>query len=327
MAGPEYVLLYPLPVTRNTNKIVQAVPALRVTQVAVLEEFGIVLLIADKSLIAYHLDVVCSGATGNSDAMKKAPQKLSGAKDVGFFATGRMKDRTLVFYEKRDGRSSVFKILEPVYKKSTPLAKTRHWGFRGQTDFFRDYDDFYIPTDCSALDLFSNSLSVATARGFEILNLEKKTPWSVPDLKAPHVSTIAQRLHNIEPVAMFRLAADGSELLCVYEECAVYVNKYGEVSRSVVMEFVGRARNASLVAGYLILFDSDFVEVRDALNGRLKQVVAGRDVRCLDAGRGQSGIVPSGPATERSIKFALQHPEMERAQIVVELVLNEARRT
>lgn len=258
---------------------------------------------------------------------------------MGFFATGRMKDRTLVFYEKRDGRSSVFKILEPVYKKSTPMARSRHWGFRGHTDFFRDYDDFYIPTDCSALDLFPNTLSVATARGFEILNLEKKTPWSVPDLKAPHVATIAARLHGLEPVAMFRLAADGSELLCVYEECAVYVNKYGDVSRSVVMEFVGRAKNASLLAGYLVLFDADFVEVRDAYNGRLKQVVSGRDVRCLDSGRGQGQSSASAPGTapgagnataaapsERSVKFALAHPENERAQIVVELVLNQDRR-
>ena len=122
----------------------------------------------------------------------------------------------------------------------------------------------------------------------------------------------------MEPVAMFRLAADGSELLCVYEECAVYVNKYGDVSRSVVMEFVGRAREASLVGGYLVLFDQDFVEVRDALNGRLKQVVAGKDVRCLDSGRGSSG--------ERSVKVAMSHPDNERSQIVVELVLNESRR-
>ena len=78
---------------------------------AVLEEFSLLLLIADKSLIAYHLDVVCPPATStNGDLSKKSPQKLSGARDVGFFAVGRMKDRTLVFYEKRESRSSVFKV-------------------------------------------------------------------------------------------------------------------------------------------------------------------------------------------------------------------------
>lgn len=78
-----------------------------------LEEFSILLLISDKALIAYHLDQVCpaSGVPPQNDNARRAPQKLSGSKDVGFFATGRMKDRTLVFYKKRDGISSTFKVM------------------------------------------------------------------------------------------------------------------------------------------------------------------------------------------------------------------------
>jgi len=83
-----------------------------VTQIAVLEEFSLFLVIADKSLIAYHLDVMCpvSGFAPPNDSTRRAPQKLSGARDVGFFATGRMKDRTLVFYKKRESVQSRFKV-------------------------------------------------------------------------------------------------------------------------------------------------------------------------------------------------------------------------
>lgn len=85
---------------------------MRVTQIAVFEEFNLFLVIADKSLIAYHLDVVCpvSGSTSQNDSTRRAPQKLSGTREVSFFATGRMKDRTLVFYKKREGISSTFKV-------------------------------------------------------------------------------------------------------------------------------------------------------------------------------------------------------------------------
>jgi hypothetical protein len=85
---------------------------MRVTQIAVFEEFNLFLLIADKSLIAYHLDVVCpvSGVPAQNDSQRRAPQKLSGNREVGFFAAGRMKDRALVFYKKRDGISSTFKV-------------------------------------------------------------------------------------------------------------------------------------------------------------------------------------------------------------------------
>lgn len=86
---------------------------LKVTQISVFEEFDLFLLIADKSLIAYHLDTVCpeKGSVSQSDSQRRAPQKLSGNREVGFFAAGRMKDRALVFYKKRDGISSTFKVL------------------------------------------------------------------------------------------------------------------------------------------------------------------------------------------------------------------------
>lgn len=346
------------------------VNAIRITQIAVLEEFNLLLLISDKSLIAYHLDVVCpaSGpsASGTSsattDSMRRAPQKLSGAREVSFFALGRLKDRALVFYRKRESLSSVFRVLEPVYQKATERRSRLHIHHRGHTDSFRDYDEFYIPADCSGMTTFNSSIAVASSKGFEVLNLDKKQPWSVPDLKQPHVATIAARLAGMDTVAMFKLD-DGSplaqsatslapgtglglgshsrnssgsavpsnagEFLCVYEECAVYVNKHGDISRSVVLEFVGRAREACLVGGYLVLFDQDFVEVRNALNGTLKQVVSGKDVRCLDNGRGGISSVAAGSAANggllRSIKFALQHPEHERSQLIVEMVLSDER--
>jgi len=224
-----------------------------------------------------------------------------------------MKERTLVFYKKREGLSSTFKVLEPIFQKAT--EKKSRFSRKGTTEFFREYDEFYIPTECFDINLFHSSLAVSTSRGFEVLTLDKKQPWSVPDLKAPHVATIASRLNGQRPLGMFRLS-DAEFLLC-YEECAVYVNKHGDVSRSVIMEFVGKAKAAALYGPYILLFDTDFVEIRNAQNGRLRQVIAGRDVRCLDDA--QSG----GSAGKRTIKISLQHPEMERTQIVVELLLNE----
>ncbi|EOD49386.1 hypothetical protein GTA08_BOTSDO12300 [Neofusicoccum parvum] len=319
----------------------------KVTQIAVLEEFSMMLLISDKSLIAYHLDLVCpvgGAAGGNTDSSRRAPQKLSGSRDVGFFASGKMKDRTLVFYKKREGLSSTFKVLEPVFQKST--EKKSRFLRTGRTEFFRDYDEFYIPTECYGLNLFHSSLSISTSKGFEVLTLDKKQPWSVPDLKASHVATIASRLQGLDPLGMFRLS-DQEFLLC-YEECAVYVNKHGDVSRSVIMEFVGKAKAAALYGPYVLLFDPDFVEVRNAQNGRLRQVIPGRDVKCLDDGLGLGGhwVQPGGgngglgqngtyggnaaaaPAgvTGRTVKLAMQHPRHEKCQIVVELLLNEGQR-
>ncbi|KAJ9603748.1 Rho guanine nucleotide exchange factor [Cladophialophora chaetospira] len=333
---------------QNSRGWVRAIQMQRVSQIAVLEEFNLFLLISDKALIAYHLDVVCP-PTGNPVAQndassRKAPQKLSGSKDIGFFATGRMKERTLVFYKKRDGIASTFKVLEPVLQKNTTSrsrflpSSTR----RGQTEFFREYDEFYIPAECYGLNLFQSSLAISTARGVEVLTLEKKQTWSVPNLRSDeagtqaHLSSIASRIKDLKPLGMFRLGE--AEFLVTFEECAVYVNKHGDISRGVVMEFVGRAKAACLYNQYLILVDDDFVEIRDAQNGRLKQVIAGKDIRLLDDGGGGSG----GAQTQtqamlggginglglknfgnapRTPKLVLQHPEYEKSHVVVELLL------
>jgi hypothetical protein len=295
----------------------RAINVLRVTQIAVLEEFSILLLISDKSLIAYHLDSVCpAGGLQNmasESSARRAPQKLSGARDVGFFATGRIKDRTLVFYKKKDGISSTFKVLEPVYQKSATTSRNRFGIRKGTTEFFRDYDDFYIPSETYAINLFHTSLAIATARGFEVMTLDKKVPMTIPDLKGPDVASIKARVSDQKTLGMFRLTDD--EFLLVFDEVGIYVDKYGDVSRAVVMEFVGKARQAALYnSKYLILVDtgSGFVEVRNADNGRLRQVVSGKDVRLLDDG-----------ANGGTVKICMQHPEMERSQLVIEFIVNE----
>ncbi|PVH93370.1 hypothetical protein DM02DRAFT_662044 [Periconia macrospinosa] len=302
----------------NPRGWTKAIQIPKVTQVAVLEQFSLMLLISDKSLIAYHLDAVCpvGGVAPSSDSSRRAPQKLSGARDIGFFATGVMKDRTLVFYKKRESLSSTFKVLEPVYQKSTE-KKSRL--FRsGRTEFFREYDEFYIPTECTGINLYNSSLAISTSKGFEVLTLDKKQPWSVPDLKQPHVATIAARLEGQKTRGMFRLS-DQEFLLC-YEDCAVYVNKHGDISRSVIMEFEGKAVSAAMYGPYVLLFDQDFVEIRNAQSGRLRQVVSGRDVKCLDDG------LSGGSSHNRTIKLSLQHPQQERTQVIVELVLNEGQK-
>ena len=67
------------------------------------------------------------------------------------------------------------------------------------------------------------------------------------------------------------------------------------------MDFVSRARKAVFISQYLILFNDDFVEIRDVSNGRLCQVIAGQDIRCLDDAE--------GGFEKRNVVFSMAHPE------------------
>ncbi|KAG6012506.1 hypothetical protein E4U43_007753 [Claviceps pusilla] len=326
----------------NARGWTRSVQVNRVTQITVLEEFSVCLVIADKSLICYPLDVIAPFAPHVDDNPRRASQRL--AKDVSYFATARMKDRLLVFYKRKEGLHTSFKVLEPIYHKATE-KRSRMFGTRrsaaGSTDTFRDFDEFYLPTECYSLSIFQTYVAVSTSKGVEMLTLDKKQPMSIPDLKAPANASIAGHIRDQKPLGMFRL--NMNEFILTYEACAVYVDKYGDVSRTLIMEYTGKhkkAKGATMYGQYLLLFNEDYVEVRNAENGRLRQIIAGRDVRVIDYGvRGPTGSnstqphqttyghngqpVLLGDMSKGTVKIAMSHPELPGRQIVLEMLLND----
>lgn len=202
--------------------------------------------------------------------------------------------------------------------------------------------------------MFHSSLAISTQKGIEVLTLDKKHSWSVPDFRSNDtpdaqdtLNSIANRITGLKPLGMFRISE--GEFLVAYQQCAVYVNKHGDVSRSVVMEFVGIAHTACLYGKFLILFNEDFVEVRNAMNGRLRQVIPGHHVVCIDDGSKMPGSFTGGnpqSATGSSslssgfsghtngfsspigntVKICMEHPDYERQHIVLELVENQGQK-
>ena len=115
-----------------------------------------------------------------------------------------MKDRTLVFYRGRGNlTSSTFKVLEPVFQKSSE-KKSKLFGRSktggGTTEFFREFDEFYIATDCFGITLFHSYIAVCTLKGFELLTLDKKVTMSIPDPKQPNIAPITDRLKDQKPL-------------------------------------------------------------------------------------------------------------------------------
>lgn len=79
-----------------------------VTQCAILEDFGIFLVLADKILLAYHIEALVP-TQPNSSLVSSDPQRLNpGPKDVQFFTIGTMRNRTLVIYARKKGVSILF---------------------------------------------------------------------------------------------------------------------------------------------------------------------------------------------------------------------------
>lgn len=274
---------------RNDPKSLRKVLHLKyVTQCAVLESFGIFVVLADKVLISYSLEALVP-TTSSSASTLRPPQKLSGNRDVLFFNVGVLKDRTLLIYMKKKANESVFRALEPVLNAPSGTEGKSGSGFFGKfgkdsknSDWFRIYKTFFIPSEAYSIQFLKSKLCIICAKGFEIMNLDSLLPGTIPDFVHANredirVQQLQKRVETAKPLGMYK-TSDGDFLLC-YDAFACYVDRLGEPTRlEQIIEWEGFPKQVAFSGDYVLAFDSRFVEVRDALTGRLVQIMRGHDL-------------------------------------------------
>jgi len=270
-----------------------------VTQCAMLEDFGIFLVLADKSLFAYHIEALVPSSPQSAHT-SQTPQKLNGTKDVHFFSVGSLQGRTLVIYMKKKGLDSVFRVLEPVVgkineKAKAPVSLSSRLGIRSpRSEWFRVYRDFFLPSESFDLIFLKAKIAILCTKGFEIMDLTDFKSVTIPLRDEARLEKLVKRSESCKPKGMFRIA---EEFLLCYDEFGLYVDKHGEPSRALsTIEWEGTAEQVALHPPYVLLFDSRFIEIRHISTGRLAQIIPGNDIHCLWDGRGlTTNIVNTSP--------------------------------
>ncbi|CAJ0629675.1 8834_t:CDS:10 [Entrophospora sp. SA101] len=196
-----------------------------VTQMKVLQDFGMFILLVDKSLWAYSLEsLITTTPTSSNDYNTFIRHRLSNG-HVNYFNAGKIKDKALIVFMKRKGLDSYFKTLEAVYSFDPTNEKYHHrssiskkgFGFiQSKNEWFKEYKEFNIPSDSYSVNFLKTKLCVTCARGFEIVNLDSlRKIVTIPDF-AQHQSLlpIAKLCENSKPLAMFKI---GDEYLLCYD--------------------------------------------------------------------------------------------------------------
>ncbi|KAN0135929.1 CNH domain containing protein [Lactarius tabidus] len=248
-----------------------------VTQFAMLEDFGIFLVLANKSLFAYHIEALVP--TPQSANTTQTPQKLSGSKDVHFFSVGSLGGRTLVIYMKKKGLDSIFRVLEPVVGQINENAKAPVLP-SSRSEWFRIYRDFFLPSEAYDLIFLKTKIAILFKKGFEIMDLSDFKSLMIPQRDDPRHEQLAKRCESCRPMGMSR-SSENDFLLC-YDEFGLYVNRQGEPSLTKgTIEWEGTAEHVAFHPPYVLIFDSRFIEVRHIETGRLCQIIPGNDLRCI----------------------------------------------
>lgn len=259
-----------------------------VTQCAFIQEHGLLLILAEKSLYSYLVESLLTPISAPIP-----PQKLSGSKDVFWFSAGTWNDRSLVIYSKKKGLDTVFRTLE---LNTENLAQQRELltmdgdAPRASLDWFKVYRDFFLSKECFDLQFLKTKLAIICRGEFEIMDLLDFKSISIPQMDDPKLKTISKRVKSFKAKGMFR--SNDAEFLLCYEDFGLFVDQHGDPSSKhtdlnelPIIEWEGKADHVAFYTPYILLFNSTFVEIRNVNTGRLCQIIRGDGIRCTWTGK------------------------------------------
>ncbi|KAF9646507.1 hypothetical protein BDM02DRAFT_3008877 [Thelephora ganbajun] len=265
-------------------------PLQMIRQCTVLEDFGIILILAHNDLCAYDLESCVPTYTGSRTY--HPPQKLNSEGEVSFFRVGMVDGEARVVFSKRKGTDMIFRILKIV--RSIGQASVSTESSNANPGWFRVYRDFFLPFNCTDIIFLRRNLVILHRNGFSMFSpLDFQcVEMPVPAERNVEHKNLIKRCRSSQSLGMFRLQTE-TFLLC-YDKFGVYVDKHGTlINDRIAIEWEGVVGRASYHHPYILLFSRSFVEIRHAASGQLKQIIRGNAIRCLWEGNDYRGKDPT----------------------------------
>ena len=246
-----------------------------VTQLEVLEQHQILVVLADKAVYTFPLEAL------DPDEGPGAPSKRGRRIcHANYINAGTCNGQTLVCCVKSSSLTSTVKVFEPMDsmtkgKKKSGLAKMLASG----QEVMKLWKEFYIPMESYSVHFLRSKLCVGGARGFEIVSLETLETQSLLDQADTSLDFVARR-ENVKPIYIER---NTSEFLLSYNDFSFYVNKNGWRARGdwkILWEGNPQAF-ATWGEKYILAFEPEFIEIRGSESGGLVCIQTHRSIRFL----------------------------------------------
>ncbi|KAI0714168.1 CNH domain-containing protein, partial [Cerioporus squamosus] len=251
-------------------------PYKRVTQCSVVEELGVLLILANNWLVLYRMDPL----------FLSAQQKIPDAwpvellSDVHSFRVGTLDGHIVAVCLMRGNlpRTVLFRL----------ASLTALW----EPNSFPVVGEFELPFAAAADAVFlRDQIVIMSATEFD---------FAVIDTGLTHVSrrkldiplSLVKDCEGCVPLGAFSPSSD--ELLLCYSGFGLYMTWYGHPScPNYKIEWEGQAKSVACHAPYILLFGVHHIEIRHMSTGHLVQIIPGDDVQCLFDGRSVAGQLHS----------------------------------
>jgi hypothetical protein len=265
-------------------KPIRVLDATNVTQIDVLEEYQLLLVLSQKSLLSYSL----SALNPHEPALSKRPKKIQS--HCNFFKTGICLGRHLVCCVKSSALSTTIKVFEPNDAMSKGKKQKGFKMFNSGQDELKAFKEFYIPTESSSIHFLKSKLCVACARGFEVVSLETLETQSLLDQADTSLDFVARK-ENVRPIHIERL---NGEFLLNYSEFSFFVNRNGWRARpDWRIDWEGQPQSFALSYPWILAFESNFIEIRN-IDTNAVHIVPHKNIRMLHTSTREVGYKSLG---------------------------------
>lgn len=261
------------------------------TKISVLPTMNLALMLNGGNLKYFPLDVLIKYYYGKKDLISSVSITNEA---ISFFEIGIHREIHMLFFAKKKGNSGStnFKVYIPETDND------------GIFSCFKLVKKFYVQAECFGISIFNSSFAVHTSKGIEILELDKLLPRSIPELpftdkkidgytrrsddNSNDIENIRRLIYSSgsKPLGMFKLN-NNSEFILVYNECAIFINKHGKLSRFKILKFDYKAKYINFMNNHLFVVCDEVIEIwsiSDFVKGtnRLIQVIIGKDIKMLN---------------------------------------------
>lgn len=245
-----------------------------VTQIDVLEEYQLLLVLSQKSLLSFPLSVLDPGEPAGGPLAKR-PKKIQS--HCNFFTTGVCLQRHLVCCVKSSAMSTTIKVFEPNDAMSKGKKKQGFTMFKSGQDELKAFKEFYIPAEASSIHFLKSKLCVACAKGFEVVSLETLETQSLLDQADTSLDFVARK-ESVRPIHIERL---NGEFLLNYSDFSFFVNRNGWRARpDWRIDWEGQPRSFALSYPWILAFEPSFIEIRN-IETNAVHIVPAKNIRML----------------------------------------------
>ncbi|GAN05538.1 CNH-domain-containing protein [Mucor ambiguus] len=290
-------------------------PLEKVYQVHVLEDYQLLLVLADHTLWQYPLDITINGRPDGNQSIQHFGRKIRS--NVSFFHVGECLGQTLICVPKP---TSVNGTEIDLYEPSMPKTELKKKSLLGRLSIrstsslslmntqVTHLKPIYSPCDVWAIDNTRSMLLLTTPVGIVAVDMKTKKADGLLDPSDKYLEFITryERIDEqikmnpvIKRIAVFAVPS-GDYLVC-YDRFAFYIDKKGRrTQHKFKIEWEGHPTAFAFHYPHVIAFEQQFIEIRSVIDGHLQQVIQEKNVDCLQNGHKSKEALILGTMVDNS---------------------------